>query len=181
MPVVKPTIASPNADGFSFSEVQAVFRKKCRVYFALGAIDDTDMPTNKATTLALYVGASKKFLPMGILDEDHGKIEAKQMSYNADYHLLGGPHEIDMELNSMRFDPGMMAYFDSAEGRGIMSFMFVPDGDVIGETLLVVNGTTITRDTNVPTSGKDASKTIFRAKTKAEVLSQKIIYKIFTS
>lgn len=171
-----------DGNGFSFEDLKAVLRRKCRVYFAAGEdIEDIEgwlthfracsIPSD---VIELY-RTHPIFVPFGMLNADHGKIEGKQMVHEVDFHILPGRWAFDLELYSVRVDPATIEYFESAEGREPVTLLFVPDDGDTGTMLMVIMGLTLIKDRTMPTSGKELGQVTYRSRFDCENLDDRFI------
>ena len=164
--------------GFTMSDLNKIFKKKCRVYVSQGRFEEADIPTSKADVFALYdPEGMPTFIPLGRLNEEMGKIGFEQEKIKIDFGTIPGKTTVTSEMHSLMLNPEMMEWLDGDTAKGELSFLFRPDGDE-GNVFLALNGVTITSKGEFLLKG-DLSTVDLMIEEEANKIGDKILFKLF--
>lgn len=175
------TITSSVSASFSFTDVTSVFAMPCNIYVAKGEFNTTDIPTTKALNIALYSGSTCSFKPLGMMDQNIGKIGWAQGSYNTDFYTVPTTYTVNAQISSLRMYPDMVNWLDSDDSKGLVSVLFVPAKDyLVGKYFLAMSGTTLMSEGNINLNG-DKSVITMKLTKKDDKLTDIIKYSVLTS
>lgn len=185
-----PPISAPTKEfPITHELAKQMLSERALVYYALGAMDTSDIPTTFAEFLALFSGSTPKFKPFGAQIEEGSKYKHKQVSSK---YFSGSTHrgwQITPEFNFINITVDLMDFLDSPEYKEPISLLFVPEatplvaGDVSADnpaTFFALSGITLINDLEGGTGGKDGSCK-FTADHTPKHLKQIVKYKQFTT
>lgn len=118
-------LTAPTND-VAFNDYDAIINLRCDVYYSLGTFDAGDIPATRAALVALYSGATPKFVPLGEYDDDPFNPGWERDVKEVNSGILRGRPKINGQLNSISLCPEMLTALDSAELDGEVSLLFVP-------------------------------------------------------
>lgn len=163
----------------------------CRavIYIAAGKFDTAEIPTNLTTLVALFSGGTPKFKPFGEQQEEGSQVSLEQEKFKGHKTEAHKLWNIKTSIKLITFNGDMLAFLDSAEYKGQISLLFVPEGMplVAGEVsasnpaaFIALSGISLTNKTNLGTNGNQPTLE-FTSETKGGKLSDIFKYKLITS
>lgn len=118
-------LTAPTND-VAFNDYDVIINLRCDVYYALGTFDAADIPDTRAELLALYTGATPKFVPLGEYEDDAFNPGWEREVKEVNSGILRGRPKVNGNLNSISLCPDMLTALDSSELDGEVSLLFVP-------------------------------------------------------
>ena len=183
---LEPFTGFNSGAGFTHGDVSGVFRKKCRIYIAKGDFVTENIPPALGDVLELYQvedlpdPPAPVFQPLGTLTENMSKIDWEQEEIKIDFGSIPGNCNLTAEFNSANVTPAMIGFLDTAEAKGPVSFLIVPDGDTTGEYFLALTGVKFRTKGSMPHDGKMSSITLVIAESTNNI-SDKLLFKKFAA
>lgn len=173
----------------TYEQAKQIMSERAHIYYSLGAMGASDIPTTFAEFIALFSGATPKFKPFGAQSKGASKYKHKQLK--SEYHN-GTRHkgwQITPEFNFIDLTVDLLDFLDSDDYKSPLTILFVPEatplvaGDVSADNpanFFALSGIDLMHDAEGSTSGDDAVSK-FTADHTVKNLNQIVKYKQFTT
>lgn len=102
-----------------------LFKLACDVYYTLGSIPTSEIPTDQVEFNALLTGQTQKFQPLGTHLDDPMDLTIEQQ-FDEDASGWKGGWKPSGTTKGIAFCADMITLLDSAEFKGFISLLFVP-------------------------------------------------------
>lgn len=107
------------------SDLSKLIAKAGNLYVAGGEIEAAQVPADNTELEALIADSTGVFQPVGKGSESIGKFSAKPTTVPTDFHTLITGYTVDGNFENLTFTPEVLAWMDSDESRGILTFMWI--------------------------------------------------------
>lgn len=111
---------------FIIDDPNVMLAMPCHVYYSIGTLDPTDIPTTAAALTALYTGATPKFKPFGTQAKGGAKFTYEPKLSDVFQHQRWTGGATKLQINLVHLTESMVTFMDATEAKQKITFLFVP-------------------------------------------------------
>ena len=156
-----------------------ILAEKLDVFYSAGAISSAQVPVLQSDLLALVDDSgSELFVPFGRLAEEAGSITTEPVKISIHKQEITVRDIVNMQLNSVEMTKDMLDYIESDQGKGELSFLFIPASQVKSGTVstyILVSGIHINKAISLNVNG-DISVINITAKAETDDLTDTLYF-----
>ncbi len=139
-----------------FKDAQRLLMLQADIYYALGTIEDSEVPTTKSALADMIEGAEQVLVPLGSVTKGSGKLSFKQAQVEFDdWTIPKKEFELEGEIDSIYFDEERLSMIESDEMRNEISILVKPRN--ADNVFFGISGVTLIFDGEVPFTKDNAT------------------------